>query len=318
MALSLLVIVLHYKNLSDTLECVASLGKQSFHNAHVIVVENGAAEKAGASLAAHYPWVEVLDLEENRGWSGGNNAGIRLAIARGYDFVCLLNNDTVLPANALIKLMDTAAGLGRCILHPAIDSYGEDHEVQLDPTIPQPPDLRVTPVPGHDGVFAINILNGSCVLIDTDIFRQIGLIDERFFLMCEDIDLGARAVAAGVHLFCDIGVRIQHKESQSFGGRRKPIKTYYGMRNMLLYMQKHERQRRTFFAYGRDLGWMIWSTAVAAGIEPRSWFHLLYWSLSRDMFARAVRIGLRDFLLRRFGRLNKRDEALLTPRSGSI
>jgi GT2 family glycosyltransferase len=155
-------------------------------------------------------------------------------------------------------------------------------------------------------------------MINIEIFKQIGLIDERFFLLCEDTDLGARAVAAGYPLFCDIGVRIQHKESRSFGGRRKPIKTYYGVRNTLLYMQKHERQRRTLFTYGRDLSWMIWSTAVAAGIAPRSWLHLLYWSLSRDMFARAVRIGFRDFLFRRFGRLNKRDEALLTPRTESI
>ena len=68
-------------------------------------------------------------MAENRGWSGGNYEGIRLAIARRYDWVCLLNHDTVLPENTVARLMQTAALLGPNLLHPAIDSYGDDNEI---------------------------------------------------------------------------------------------------------------------------------------------------------------------------------------------
>ena len=308
---SLLIVVLHYGGLDDTLECVASLGQQTYKNIHTIVVDNGSVEKPGPRLTVAYPWVEVLEMAENRGWSGGNNVGIRLAIARNYDFVCLLNNDTVLPENTVAQLMKTAAFLGPSVLHPAIDSYGDRNEVQFDPTIPEPPGMTATGVPGHATLYEVSAVNGSCLLAHVDVFRKIGLIDERFFLLCEDADLGARAVAAGFHLFCDVGARIQHKESRSFGGLRRPIKTYYGLRNMLLYWEKHERQQRTYFKYGRDLAWTVWGTAQAAGITPRSWWHLLCWSLSNDTFARAIRMGARDYALRRFGRLNRRDEAIL-------
>lgn len=318
MNLSLLVIVLHYSGQDDTLECVASLGRQTYQNVHTVVVDNGAVEKLGPRLTTAYPWVEVVEMTENRGWSGGNNEGIRLAIARNYDFVCLLNNDTVLPQNAVARLMESAAFLGPCVLHPAIDSYGDDSKIQFDPTTPEPPMMIVTAMTERPDLYDISVVNGSCLLAHVDIFRKIGLIDERFFLLYEDTDLGKRAVSAGFRLYCDPAVRIQHKESRSFGGRRKPIKTYYGFRNTLLYWEKHERRQRTYLRYARDVAWMAWGTADAAGVTPRSWWGLFCWSISRDMFARAVRMGLRDYMFRRFGRLNRRDELRLAPRPGPV
>ena len=184
MGLSLLIVVLHYSGLDDTLECLVSLGRQSYGDAHTVVIDNGSADKPGPRIAADHPWVEVIELAENRGWSGGNNAGIGVAIAGNYDVVCLLNNDTVLPDGAVERLMATAAFLGPCILHPAINSYCVDDDVQLDPTIPHPPDLRVTPVARHAGVFEISAVNGACLLVHLAVLKDIGLIDERFFLLC--------------------------------------------------------------------------------------------------------------------------------------
>jgi GT2 family glycosyltransferase len=183
MGLSLLIVVLHYRGLDDTLECLASLGRQTYVNLHTVVVDNGSGDKLAARLAEDYPWAEVLELKENRGWSGGNNAGIGLAMERNYDAVCLLNNDTVVPERALERLVATMALLGPCLLHPAIDSYGLDNEVQLDPTIPKPSSMTVTPVAGRADLFEIEVANGSCLLADVSVFRHIGLIDARFFLL---------------------------------------------------------------------------------------------------------------------------------------
>lgn len=317
MGLSLLIVVLHYRGLDDTLECLASLGRQTYTNVHTVVVDNGSGDKLAARLAEGYPWAEVLELEENRGWSGGNNAGIGLAIERNHDLVCLLNNDTVLPERVVERLVETMAFLGPCFLHPAIDSYGLDNEVQLDPTIPAPSYMNVTPVPGRGDLFEIDVTNGCCLLADVSVFQHIGLIDDRFFLLCEDTDLGKRAAAAGYHIFCDTTVRIQHKESRSFGGRRKPIKTYYSVRNMFLYTEKQIGFSRDIFRFGRYLAWTVWRTAEATGSQHRSWWRLACWVVSSDTFARATRMGVRDYLLRRFGRINKRDEIKLTSSTDS-
>ena len=63
---SLLIIVLHYSGLDDTLECVASLGQQTYRNVHTVVVDNGSVEPLNPRLAAAYPWVEILEMAENR------------------------------------------------------------------------------------------------------------------------------------------------------------------------------------------------------------------------------------------------------------
>jgi GT2 family glycosyltransferase len=254
-------------------------------------------------------------LEKNLGWSGGNNAGIRRGLTGGADFVCLLNNDTVLPERALDQLRATAATLGPCLLHPAIDSYGDDPLVQLDPAIPIPSSLVVKPVENNGHLFEIDVVNGACLLVHRAVFETIGLIDERFFLLCEDSDFARRAVKAGYHMFCDASVRIQHKESRSFGGRRTPIKTYYGFRNCLLYYEKHEHWR-DFKRLAKGLAWMAWGTAEAAGVKPRSWWGVLRFSCSGDPFARAWRMGVRDYALRRFGPINTKDGSSLANASG--
>ena len=311
MGRSLLVVVLHYNGLDDTRECIASLGRQTYDNFRVLVIDNGSTEPLDAALFTDYPRVEVLGLAENAGWAGGNNTGIRLAMRRNDDLVCLLNNDTVLPEHAIGRLVETAQALPPCILHPAIDSYGADDRVQLDPTVPQPPGLQARAVPERPGVFEIDVVNGSCLLAPLALFRGVGLIDERFFLLYEDADFGRRARAGGYRCFCDATVRIQHKESRSFGGLRSPVKTYYGIRNMLLFQEKHRTDRCWRIAGARRLAWTVWSTAEAASAPPRSWRGVLVWSLSDDKFARAVRMGVRDYVRRRFGRLDRRDEAAL-------
>jgi GT2 family glycosyltransferase len=313
---SVLIVVLHYSGLDDTVECLESLRRQTYQNIHTIVIDNGSLEKPGAFLEARYPWAEVLDLAENRGWSGGNNAGIRVGLEQDFDVICLLNNDTVLPDDAVERLMQAATFLGPCMLHPAIDSYGDDREIQLDPTIPQPPNLKSKPVSGYADLFEISSIYGACVFIDREIFQRIGSIDERFFLLCEDADFGERAIAAGYGAFCEASVRIQHKESRSFGGRRKPIKTYYGTRNLLLFSEKHDAGWHSILGFGRKLVWTAWGTAEATGAEPRSLWGLACWVFSDNSFARATRMAVRDYLLRRFGRLNQRDEAALSAKAG--
>lgn len=316
---SILVIVLHYNGVADTLECLASLARQTYGNMRTLVVDNGSRDPIGPHLGGH-GWADVLELPDNRGWSGGNNAGIARGLDDGADVICLLNNDTVLPADAVARLARTAALLGPCILHPAIDSYDAAEGTQLDPAVPQPPGLRVQAVPAFGHVFEIDFLHGACVFISATVFRRIGVIDERFFLLCEDADFGLRAIEAGFHLYCDTSVRIRHKESRSFGGRLTPVKTYYGIRNTLLYGEKHPGGRGPLPAFGRSVAWTIWNTAGHVGAQPASWVRLLRWMLSDDVFARAVRLGLRDYALRRFGRISPRDEARLAPsrqRTGS-
>jgi GT2 family glycosyltransferase len=325
---SVLIIVLHYRGIGDTEECLRSLSQQTCPGMRTLLIDNGSGENI-AERVDRFDGLETLVLPENLGWSGGNNAGISLALDRGIDFVCLLNNDTVLPPHAMQVLMETAARVGPCVLHPAIESYTEGEPVQLDPSIPEPPYVRAGAVPAWNRLYEITLVNGACVFVHTTIFRTVGLIDDRFFLMWEDVDFGVRARAAGYRIFCDCDVRIRHKESRAFGGRRSPIKTYYTLRNSLLYFEKHPHLRGSLPTLIRSVAWLIWGSAqvrdplspnaespalTSPQLTSRSWWALLSWLLSSHPCAKANRMALRDYVLRRFGRINRHDERVLTVR----
>ncbi len=308
---SVCIVVLHYGSVADTIECVASLARQKYGNFHTLVVDNGSHAGLTDSLASYAPAVETIELPDNLGWSGGNNVGIDLALERGYDFIWLLNNDTAFPDGTIEALMRTAGELPAGVLHPAIYSYFEDNEAQLDPSISEPATMATWPVAERPGLYKIGSINGSCFMVHASVFRTIGTIDARYFLQWEETDFATRATKAGYSIYCDVSVRIQHKESRAFGARRKPLKTYYSIRNQFLYMEKHLRTWRKATHNLQQFYWTLWQTADATGMKPGSWWGVLRWVFSADLFARAVRMGLRDYVLRRFGRLNRRDETIL-------
>src|SRR5439155_15685622 len=114
------VVPVNFDGLEDTRKCLRSLAELS-PAASVVVVDNASKEDPTAVLKAEFPWAHVVRNAENRGWSGGNNTGIRFALERGADFVILLNNDTVVHPRLVGRLLAAAvANPGFGVLGPVI------------------------------------------------------------------------------------------------------------------------------------------------------------------------------------------------------
>ncbi|HTN09526.1 MAG TPA: glycosyltransferase family 2 protein [Acetobacteraceae bacterium] len=288
------VIVLHFNGLADTIACLETLAPQMHAGLEVLVVDNGSAETAGPVIAARFPGVVTLGLSVNRGWAGGNNAGIAWAQARGADVMCLLNNDTLVPEGNIDRLVRIARTIGPCLLHPAIDYADLAEGVQLDPSVAP----NATKLPGHDGIYELSWAYGACLVVPAAVFQRIGLLDERFFLQLEETDFYERAKRVGLRSLCVPAVRITHKESRSFGGRRTPLKLYYMARNRLLLTEKHDR---SLAGYIRTIRRIIWDGARTRGHGRQSLAMTLLWLLSADAFAASLRRGVWDYVRRRFG-----------------
>src|SRR6476661_7514426 len=93
----ILCVILSFNGFNDTISCIQSIVDQKQSGFDLLVIDNGSSAGTVDSIVAAFPSVEVISLSENLGWAGGNNFGIKLALERGYDWVCLLNNDTVFP-----------------------------------------------------------------------------------------------------------------------------------------------------------------------------------------------------------------------------
>jgi GT2 family glycosyltransferase len=285
--LKTVVIVLHYRGIDDTLACLASVLPQCHDGLDVLLVDNGSDDNIAEIATARFGTFAILRLNVNRGWAGGNNAGINWARSRGADLVCLLNNDTLVPDGVLDKLSATVRGFGPCLLHPAIDFIDPAEGAQLDPAA-----TGAKPLVGFASLFRLNYSYGACLMIPIAVFDLIGEIDERFFLQLEEQDLYVRAQLAGIPSLCDASVRIRHAESRSFGARSTPLKTYYITRNRLLLAEKYPRRLTALLDAVRLIYWR--ANDLAAG-------RILPWLISDNPQAQAMRHGVRDYVLRRFG-----------------
>src|SRR5207302_10036612 len=89
-----------------TVACVESRAAAKLGGAAILVVDNGSRDGSVATIRARFPALPIIELPENRGYAGGNNAGMRAALDAGAGAVLLLNNDTVVAPDFLPPLRE--------------------------------------------------------------------------------------------------------------------------------------------------------------------------------------------------------------------
>jgi GT2 family glycosyltransferase len=245
------VVLVNYNGLEDTRKCLRSLRQVAYSPLSVVVVDNASREDPTPALRREFPECHLVRNPVNGGWAGGNNAGAVYALERGADQVLLLNNDTVVsPRLAHALLAAARPELG--ILGPVIYFMDEPDEVMTDGCLfnrPRAPGFfQRKPVPldraGSPRVTDVDIVNGCAMMIGAHVFRRIGLIDERFFLIHEEADFCLRARQAGFRCgVLDEGL-VWHKGSSSFKRTGSRLQRYYDTRNLYLLLKKHAAAHR--------------------------------------------------------------------------
>ena len=235
------VLVLNWNGARVLPACLAALERCSPPADEILVVDNGSTDGSADWLRGHEQrGLRKLFLAENRGYAGGNNAG--LATVEG-DVVALLNNDTEVDPGwigaALAQLCDENVGMIACKtlrLHDpgTIDKAG--HLAFPDGTnrgrgTGCPDDGRFDAV--EDALWP----DGSGAFYRVDMLREIGLLDEDFFLYGEDAELGMRARWAGYRCIYVPDSIVYHHHSAGLG-RYSPEKIYYIERNRLWLLLK--------------------------------------------------------------------------------
>lgn len=244
------IVVVNYNGLDDTRRCLRSIAAIGDPSVATIVIDNGSEVDPVAALSEEFLWCLAERLPSNTGWSGGNNAGIRLALEHGADRVILLNNDTTVHPRLVDRLIASArANPDFGVIGPVICFMDEPDAVMTDGCDFNRPDGRgffhrkAVPLGGVPEVTEVDIVNGCCMMIDARVVRSIGPIDERFFLIHEESDYCLRARRAGYRCGVLNDALVWHKGSSSFqrvGGR---VQRYYDSRNLFLLLRKHARDK---------------------------------------------------------------------------
>jgi len=250
-------VVLNWNGLDDTLACVRSLLAVEVPGdvaLDVVVVDNGSRQSPAAALREAAPQIPILFTGRNLGYAGGNNVGLRHALACGSDFVWVINNDAVVEAGALAPLLTAAARL------PHAGVFGSKILRADDPSRLWVAWGRVTwrqslvafegedapDGPSFDGEHEVEWIPGCALLFRAQTLREVGLFDESFFAYHEDVDWAARARGAGWSSCYVGGSRVVHRVHGSSGGAEfyGGFRKYLSARNSVLYARKHGRPRQ--------------------------------------------------------------------------
>ena len=97
-------VILHYKNLKDTIECIESIKKLNTNKeVSIVVVDNNSLSTDEEKILKEYT-SDIILLKENVGFANGNNEGCKYAIEKfNPDFLCVINNDTIINQNDFIE-----------------------------------------------------------------------------------------------------------------------------------------------------------------------------------------------------------------------
>jgi hypothetical protein len=291
------VIVLNYRTPQLTLDCLTSLEPElnEHQGSHVFVLDCASGDDSidvleGAAASREWqPWLTILPLGRNGGFSAGNNAGIAAARERGqFDGFLLLNSDTVVHRGALgvlaeILRREPSIGLvgprlewptGQlqvsCFrnISPASEFVAAAKTGPVSRLFPErevailnPPALGVIDSSitsrATTGGGEIEWISFACVLIRREVFESVGMMDEGFFMYFEDVDYCRRAREANWQIAYAPEAHVVHlrggRTPDSFAKEERNRRPAYYYKARARYLAKY---------YGRTGPWranLCWS-----------------------------------------------------------
>jgi hypothetical protein len=237
------VVIPNWERPDDTVACVRSVEANGYGNVRVLVVDNGSSDSSVESISAACPDVEWLVLEENLGFAGGSNAGIRYARQEGADYILLLNNDTiVMPGTlrALVRALDENPGWSIAV--PKICFYDEPRRIWAAGCRWRrfPPQVKMIgfgkpDAPRYNCRRELSYATGCALLMSRSVLEDVGGFNPQFRSYQEDYDFCYRAREAGHHLLYVPQAEVLHKVAQSLGEASPTRWRYLGRNNVLFY-----------------------------------------------------------------------------------
>lgn len=244
------IVILNWNGREVLRDCLRTVCALSYPAVETIVVDNGSSDGSVQMVHREFPNCLVIENPVNRGFSAGNNQGIRLALERGSDYVLVLNNDTLLDPECLSRLVGRAESDPRfAAVSPKIYfvdppgqiwfaggsfSYWKGRNGHIG--------YRQCDSPEWNVPREVTFLSGCALLVSARVWQELGGFDEALFRSGEDADWSLRAQKAGYRLFYEPEAVLWHHESfdiQRNDGQAGQM--YFYTRNSLVVMWKHGR-----------------------------------------------------------------------------
>jgi GT2 family glycosyltransferase len=250
---SLAVVILNYNRADLLADCLESIYAHPTRCAlDVWVVDNASPDDSVAMMRARFPQVRLIVSERNGGFAHGNNLALRQIAAQeaaqAPRYTMLLNNDTIVPAGAfdgMVEYLEQHSAVGvlgpklilpdgtldlacrRSFPTPEVAFYRMTGLSHLFPHSPRFARYNMTYL-DPDVETEVDAVVGACMLLRTSILREVGLLDETYFMYGEDLDWAYRIKAYGWRVMYYPGVTVYHYKRAASSRRAIPsIRAFY-------------------------------------------------------------------------------------------
>lgn len=255
-------------------QCLSSVfAQQGNLSTHVIVVDNASQDGSTSMVQSNFPKVEVIQSENNLGYSAANNLGLKSLGFTGNTvplcrYVLLLNPDTDLPPHALSEMVaylaerpelgvagpklvlpDGSLDLAcrRSFPSPSVSFWHFTGLAKLFPKSQRFGQYNMTHI-DPDLEIEVDSVVGAFMLVRSEVIETVGLLDERFFMYGEDLDWAFRIRKEGWRVRYNPAVVVQHvKRASSVQSKRARQEFYRAMH--LFYLKHYRKQTSTWLHY---------------------------------------------------------------------
>lgn len=236
------IIILNYNNADETINCVKRLTK-FVKNAQIIVVDNRSTDNSKGKLEKEFKTTKIILTfgSVNGGFAYGNNLGIQMAIQKGFEYICVLNNDVIINNDFLSPLLrklsnDSTIGvIGPCII--------DDNDFVINTGNK----IKMTSISFKHGInegekfhnvtdkiFDCDFLTGACLIFRSSIINVVGYLPEQYFLNFEETEWCRKIKMNKYRVVCDAQSVICHTGEKTIG-KINGLQVYFLRRNIVLF-----------------------------------------------------------------------------------
>jgi GT2 family glycosyltransferase len=259
---SLAVVILNYNRADLLAACLESIYAHPTRCALTVwVVDNNSPDDSADMVRRRFPQARLVVSPYNGGYAYGNNLALHRIMtedAHATDYTLLLNNDTIVPAGAfdgLIDYLETHDDVGvvgpklllpdgtldracrRSFPSPEVSFYRMTGLARLFPRSPRFGRYNLTYL-DPDVETDVDAVVGACMLLRTSVIREVGLLDEQFFMYGEDLDWAYRIKQYGWRIVYHPAVIVWHHKRAASTRRAIPsLRAFYEA--MRIFHRKH-------------------------------------------------------------------------------
>lgn len=283
------VVLVNYNGLKDSVECIESIRKSDCSDdITIVLVDNASKVNEAGIIKEQFGDVVVIRSEVNGGFSAGNNIGIKYALKAGFEYILLLNNDTIIDSHMVSVLRNQCDEM--VVTVPKMLYYSEPEKIwygggEINRWTGNAKHRRMNQIDNSNEEEVVTFATGCCMMIHTDTLKKVGLLDESYFMYCEDTDFCIRLMQNNIKIKYIPSAKLWHKVSSSTGGEKSPFNTYYITRNRLNYVKKYKNE--------------FYRTAYPFSLMSRL---IRLWTEKDDNIRRAFKNGIEDHKNGKIGR----------------